>query len=123
MVPAKSGGNHQDPPHETVASNPRTDIEIRVHEAEDRLHRLLMELRGVLTEKAWSELKAVQGTWEEFKNRDCSWRRQFFEEGSVAPLVHSNCLEEHVVQRINSLKLFLCEGYGMTGPCEASDRY
>jgi hypothetical protein len=32
-------------------------------------------------------------------------------------------VEARTLERIHRLKFFLCEGAGMTGPCEASERY
>jgi uncharacterized protein YecT (DUF1311 family) len=99
----------------------RTEHQAR--QTEDKLNRLLDELQKNLPAEKWSALKSIQAIWEEFRNKDCSWERGFFEDGSAAPLVYGNCLETHDLERIKRLKLFLCEGYGMTGPCEASERY
>lgn len=117
-------GNPQKGSQETETTyQMQSDSSGEVREAEDKLKRLLDELHHTLTAAAWSELAAVQTRWETFRNRDCSWERQFFQDGSVAPLVYSQCLKTHTLQRIDRLKLFLCEGYGMTGPCEASEKY
>lgn len=117
-------GNPQKSSQETgTAYQAQSDPSGEVRETEDKLKRLLDELHHTLTAAAWSKLAAVQTNWETFRNRDCSWERQFFQGGSVAPLVYSQCLKTHTLQRIDRLKLFLCEGYGMTGPCEASEKY
>ena len=104
-------------------TNARVGTDRQVRETEDKLNRLLKELRNTLPADAWAELKAVQAVWKNFKNKDCSWERRLFKDGSVAPLVYGHCLETHNLERIEKLKLFLCEGYGMTGPCEASEKY
>ncbi len=121
---AQAEGDPQKGSQETgTAYQAPSDPSGEVLETEDKLKRLLDELHHTLTAAAASELAAVQTHWETFRNRDCSWERQFFQDGSVAPLVYSQCLKTHTLQRIERLKLFLCEGYGMTGPCEASEKY
>lgn len=120
----QAAGNPQKSSQKTgTASQAQSETSGEVREAEDKLKRLLDELHHTLTAAAWSELAAVQTNWENFRNRDCSWERQFFQDGSVAPLVYSQCLKTHTLQRVDRLKLFLCEGYSMTGPCEASEKY
>jgi len=107
------------PPFSTL----KEELGVEVQKAEEKLQHLLTELKMVLPTEAWSGLKSVQARWEEFKRKDCSWKRRLFQTGSIAPLVYNHCIETHLVARIEHFNLLLCEGYGMTGPCEASQRY
>ena len=89
----------------------------------EKLQALLDELWTTLTPQARAELGRIQAQWEALRNRDCTWERGFFEGGSIAPMVYLNCVTTLTQARINHLKIFLCEGHGMTGPCEASRKY
>ncbi|MDQ2693854.1 MAG: DUF1311 domain-containing protein [Pseudomonadota bacterium] len=117
---ARAGG---DEGKGTSLADEKAAVKTAVLRAEDTLQRLLGELESTLPPPAWSALKAAQERWEQFTASDCAWQRGMFEDGSAAGLVQGQCLEAHVGQRIEDLKLFLCEGYGMTGPCEASEKY
>jgi uncharacterized protein YecT (DUF1311 family) len=88
-----------------------------------RLAALLAELDGGLESHERQALAEVQARWAELRDLDCKWERSFFEKGSVAPLVYASCIATQTEQRIDRLRLFLCEGAGMTGPCEASRKY
>ena len=68
-------------------------------------------------------LLAIQKEWVEFRDLDCSWESGAYAGGSIEPLIHSNCLTARNLERIDRLRIFLCDGGGMTGPCEASERY
>lgn len=91
--------------------------------AEARLESLLDELREKLDEARWDELQRLQGRWAQLVEEDCAWQRTFFAGGSVAPMMFSLCKQARTEERIARLKIFLCEGAGMTGPCDASRRY
>ena len=96
----------------------------RAADAADRtLRTLLAELRGNLRPGAQAELRELQSQWMALRDRDCRWEQSFFEGGSVAPMINASCRAAFTQERIGRLKLFLCEGAGMTGPCEASRRY
>lgn len=89
-----------------------------------RLDRLLGELGDKYSAPADAEaLRAVQEQWVEFRDLDCAWESAPYAGGSIQPLVHLSCLESHNLARIDRLRIFLCDGGGMTGPCEASEQY
>ena len=91
--------------------------------ANKRLAALLAELDRVLVPAARRGLASVQARWVELRDLDCKWEQSEFEGGSVAPTVYANCVASQTEQRIQRLSIFLCEGGGMTGPCEASRKY
>ncbi len=96
----------------------------REAEAADRkLETLLAELTPRLEPEARRELQEVQAQWRALRDRDCKWEEGFFAGGSVAPAIHSSCVAQLTRQRIERLKVFLCEGAGSAGPCKASSKY
>jgi uncharacterized protein YecT (DUF1311 family) len=95
----------------------------RADASQKRLASLLAELDRALPPHERQGLAALQARWLELRDLDCTWERGFFEGGSVAPMAYATCIANQTDQRIERLKIFLCEGAGMTGPCEASGRY
>jgi len=120
---------HPDEPRPDYRDGGRGQLEMnacagqRADAAKKRLGALLAELDGVLQPQVRQSLAGVQTRWAELRDLDCRWERSLFEGGSVAPLVYASCIAAQTEQRIDRLKLFLCEGAGMTGPCEASRKY
>src|SRR5258708_1136613 len=93
----------------------------RAADAADTTRRpLLAELRGNPRPGAQAELRELQSQWMALRDRYCRWEQSFFEGGSVAPMINASCRAALTQERIGRLKLFLCEGAGMAGPCEAS---
>jgi uncharacterized protein YecT (DUF1311 family) len=95
----------------------------RADAAKKRLAALVVELDGVLQPAVRQSLASVQAHWVALRELDCKWERSLFEGGSVAALVYATCIADQTEQRIDRLKPFLCEGAGMTGPCDASGKY
>ena len=88
-----------------------------------QLQALLGELDKALPPASVNGFHANQRQWSALAKRECTWERNLSGGGSMAPMVYANCLEERTRQRIDWLKIFLCEGYGSTGECDASKRY
>jgi uncharacterized protein YecT (DUF1311 family) len=88
-----------------------------------KLQALLGELEPALAAPSARELDGNQAQWDALARRECSWQRELSGGGSMSSLVYATCLDQRVKQRIDWLKLFLCEGYGSTGACAASNRY
>ena len=91
--------------------------------AKGRMKSLLADLGGVLAKERYAELTAMQGEWEALRDKECRWEQGFAEGGSVGPLIFASCITTQTDARIERLKMFLCEGGGLTGPCEASEKY
>jgi uncharacterized protein YecT (DUF1311 family) len=90
------------------------------------LARLIAELRNKLasTEPTqWAQLEANQELWQDFVKRDCEWEAAFSAGGSIRPLAHAQCLTAATAQRVNRLRIMLCEGEGLTGECAESKTY
>jgi len=92
-----------------------------------RLERLLQELRNNFKagkdERQWKRLEGNQKDWEQWVRNDCQWESDFFEGGSIQPMVSSLCIANAAANRIDRLRIFLCEGAGMTGECDRSRAY
>jgi uncharacterized protein YecT (DUF1311 family) len=91
--------------------------------ASAKLARLVKELEPKLDPQARDEFRNIQAQWNEYRHRDCNWERDMFGRGSVAPMVYGYCSAARTSERIERLKILLCEGAGVTGPCEASRKY
>jgi uncharacterized protein YecT (DUF1311 family) len=87
------------------------------------LDGLLKELANKLDAADKERLEEVQSEWVNYRDAHCKWQAAFFEGGSVQPTMYSTCISALTWNRIEELKPNLCEGHGMTGPCEASKRY
>jgi uncharacterized protein YecT (DUF1311 family) len=87
------------------------------------LDTLVDELEKRLTPPHASDLQAVEAQWQMYRDAHCRWQAAFFTGGSIQPAVLATCYDEVTWNRIDELKLDLCEGQGMTGDCDASRRY
>jgi uncharacterized protein YecT (DUF1311 family) len=91
--------------------------------ADKKLSALLADLEKSLDPPQFKRLQAVQVEWDRFRKAHCEWVYKFHESGSIAPMEHSLCHAWVTNARVADLKIFLCEGAGMTGPCAASEKY
>ena len=107
----------------------RTQLEMNAcaqrsaEESAATLARLLDELRDTFESASWGELQELHAQWQTLSENECAWQRGLFGRGSVAPMVYAYCIKSRTDERIAWLKIFLCEGAEMTGPCDASRKY
>ena len=87
------------------------------------LERLLAELRQALPPELRPGFELGQRQWQRYAEADCAFQRTLTDGGSVGALVYGQCMKAKAGQRVAELKTLLCEGFGLTGPCEASARY
>ena len=87
------------------------------------LAKLQTELKAVVPAETWAAFQTAQRSWERYARADCDWKRSLSDGGSVGASLFARCMTAKQRARINELKLLLCEGYGLTGACEASARY
>ncbi len=90
---------------------------------EKRLDALLDALAAKLTPAERKALEAVQRQWEAYRDAHCAWMAGFVEGGSILPTVRAYCLQSGIEDRIEELKIVLCDGPGLHGECEASHRF
>ncbi len=87
------------------------------------LDTLMRELEAMLPTERSDALSDLQAAWVIEMVRGCQWESTFFTVRSVARSVLKQCVGALTEGRIDRLKIFLCDGAGATGPCEASSRY
>lgn len=88
-----------------------------------KLQQLIEDLKPHIGDAQYARLLVVEKKWEAMIKEHCRWQADFFDGGSVMPLMYASCLDGQYSGRINMLRLDLCEGHGMTGECEESMRY
>jgi uncharacterized protein YecT (DUF1311 family) len=88
-----------------------------------RLERLLAEISSGADSARRVQLETIQRQWKTFRDSDCRWQADAFAGGSIQPVVYSQCITAVTEGRIAELKLQLCEGFGVRGPCAASRKF
>ena len=91
--------------------------------SDQRLRRLLAEVSSNADSGRRVQLARVQQKWTVFRDSECEWQTDAFAGGTIQPVVYSQCVIALTEERIAYLKLQLCEGGGMRGPCDASRKY
>jgi uncharacterized protein YecT (DUF1311 family) len=89
----------------------------------EKLNSLIAELHGHMADSQYTLLLEIETDWETTITKHCSWEANFFAGGSVQPMWFAGCLDQQYLYRIETLRINLCEGYGMTGECEESLKY
>ncbi len=89
----------------------------------ESLKRLIVELKAVAPAETRASFDKAQQRWDAYAKADCEWKRSLFDGGSIGAQQYSRCMNGKARQRINELKLLLCEGYGVAGSCDASVKY
>jgi len=91
--------------------------------SERRLDQLIAEISSRADSARRAQLQGVQEKWKAFRDSDCQWQANAFTGGSIQPAVYAECIVALTEARIADLKLQLCEGFGVRGPCAESRRY
>ena len=91
--------------------------------ADQRLRRLLDELRRVLPAADFARLQETQTLWQRYRDSQCRWERSFVEGGTIAPMMAATCRIVLTENRVAELRQYLCEDGTLEGPCAASRRY
>jgi uncharacterized protein YecT (DUF1311 family) len=89
----------------------------------EKLTSLIIELQGHMDASQYADLLQVEANWEKVAKDHCAWEVTFFADGSIQPMSLADCLYQQFKQRIEALRLNLCEGNGITGECEASLKF
>ena len=88
-----------------------------------KLNLLITELEEHTNASHYATLLEIEENWEEVITEHCKWEAEYFSGGSIQPMWYSGCLRNQYLDRIDSLRINLCEGNGMTGECEESLKY
>lgn len=89
--------------------------------SQDSLNKLIKQLHHKF--KDHQTLDKAQTAWSKYQKLHCQFISQQFAGGSIQPLEYNGCIEKLNWQRVDDLKVMLCEGAGMTGPCQASKAF
>jgi uncharacterized protein YecT (DUF1311 family) len=95
----------------------------QAHHSSVLLDSLIQDLHGHLKPAEYAQLLEVQRDWTGYRDAHCKWQAHFSEGGSIQPTEYATCIGRLTWNRIDELKLNLCEGNGMTGACAASAKY
>jgi hypothetical protein len=106
----------------SMVQTQQSEVE-RLAASQQKLSALLRELDTTLPPDFSRRLHDTQLRWDTLAHDECTWQSDLSGGGSMSTLVRATCLDRRVRERIDWLKLFLCEGYGSTGECAASKRY
>lgn len=71
------------------------------------LNQLYNKHREGLDAKRKNQLKVAQQAWLKFRDLSCGYEADFYEGGSIAPMVYSGCLTAETKNRIIDLKNYL----------------
>jgi uncharacterized protein YecT (DUF1311 family) len=95
----------------------------QAYEVAAKLKSLIDELQGHMSATHYTTLLKVETDWEKLIIEHCKWEANFFEGGSIQSVWYPGCLSQQYFYRIESLRLNLCEGNGITGECVESLKY
>jgi len=128
--------SHSPAPSTSAESTPgpcyqsaRTQLELNQCAGENtqaaytKLNSLIAELRGNMDSSQYTMLLKIEADWEEAIAEHCNWEANFFAGGSIQPMWFAGCLTQQYLDRIDVLRISLCEGHGATGECEESLKY
>ena len=76
--------------------------------SQTELDNLLSSLKEIYPENSWKTLQENQAEWELLREADCSWVRDFWEGGSLAPMQYHGCVNIKNLQRIEFIKAVAC---------------
>ncbi|BAU15570.1 hypothetical protein LEP3755_61290 [Leptolyngbya sp. NIES-3755] len=68
--------------------------------------RAISKFKGTPNEK---QLVTAQRAWIQFRDASCTFERDRFKGGTIAPLMYSSCLTELTQQRTQALQRYLSE--------------
>lgn len=72
--------------------------------ADAQLNRAYRSLKIGLSDSAAQALTTAELAWIAFRDLDCTFISDQYEGGSIAPLIHSNCLSERTLTRTDEIR-------------------
>lgn len=103
-----SDREERDPPLENCGSL-ATQVEMNLcaqknyARVEEELSTIYQARQKVLPEAGQTALSSAESAWTEYRDLDCSFERDQFAGGSIAPLIYNNCLTERTIERTDEL--------------------
>ena len=100
------------------------DINICQHSEAKRLLLELNDLENAIHNRfqgSQSErFTEAQTRWRQMTAKDCEIEADFYEGAGIYPAIHSACLQRHYLDRITTLKKYLCPEPNLGNGCEAT---
>lgn len=84
----------------------------------ERLASILIHIRSGLRPESLRGFEASRQAWENWLELHCAWERDRAEGGSIAPLLHLECLADHTRMRRKRLEHLACTGDNSANLCE-----
>lgn len=89
--------------------------------------RLLLELNDLenaiqthLQGSQGERFEEAQTRWRQMTEKDCELEADFYEGAGIYPAIHSECLQRHYLDRMATLKKYLCPEPNLGHGCEAA---
>ena len=76
----------------------------RYLQADEQLNLVYQALKRDLPDSSQQALTSAETAWIEFRDRNCTFAKNQFEGGSIAPLIYNSCLETHTNDRVAELQ-------------------
>ena len=70
-----------------------------------------------------SKLDDAQAAWQVFVEQQCTLEGKFWYGNSAAPMAAISCRATRAAERIEQLRLFLCDDQGRDGICPEASKY
>ncbi|WFC30378.1 lysozyme inhibitor LprI family protein [Proteus mirabilis] len=73
----------------------------------EELSQIYQQYYAKLETKRQQQLQYAQSVWMTFRDLSCQYEADYYQGGSLAPMVYSSCLKDKTIERINDLKNYI----------------
>lgn len=94
-------------------NNPQTQTDMNIcagifyRNADRKLNQIYQRMLPKVPAARKQKLIAAQQAWIRFRDTSCEFERSEFEGGTIAPLIHGNCMTTVTEQRTKDLERYL----------------
>lgn len=74
---------------------------------DEELSQIYQQYYVKLDTKRQQQLQHAQSVWMTFRDLSCQYEADYYQGGSLAPMVYSSCLKDKTIERINDLKNYI----------------
>lgn len=89
----------------------------------NKLHSLILELNPHMKTSQYDLLLKAQESWEKATDDFCIWDSSYFDGGTAKGSINVGCLISEYRERINDLRIYLCNDEGYFEECAASLKF
>lgn len=82
-------------------------VQLDFQQQDDELNRIYQQYHEKLDNIRKEQLKQAQVVWINFRNLSCQYEADYYQGGSLAPMVYSSCLKDKTKERIGDLKNYI----------------